>query len=232
MINRFQEGALKFSRSKFTVLLMSLMALILIAPMLAHMIWMRWFVTFSFIAIILASVYVLNATVHNIRGFIVLAFLAILIQLISTVYEHSLWLVIDNLVICVMLLSAVVAMYHDIIAENRINLDTMLGAICMYIMIGIVYGEIYSIIAILQPGAFVHDVSVLVGKTVTNFDLHYFSLITLTTAGYGDILPVTGFAKAVVMIESITGIFFLAILVARMVALQRYDDVDKQDLDA
>ncbi|MFB3068382.1 MAG: potassium channel family protein, partial [Acidobacteriota bacterium] len=52
-------------------------------------------------------------------------------------------------------------------------------------------------------------------------DLLYFSFITLTTLGYGDITPVAGYARALAALGSLTGLFFLAILIARLVSLYR-----------
>lgn len=95
----------------------------------------------------------------------------------------------------------------------------MLGAICIYLLIGLAYGFVYSMVEMLHPGSFEHIHPVL-GKSLSEFDFFYFSFITLTTVGYGDVAVLTPYARSIVILESITGIFYLAILVARLIAMR------------
>jgi voltage-gated potassium channel len=96
-------------------------------------------------------------------------------------------------------------------------------AISVYLLLGFTWSLLYGIIYQLQPLAFALDGTpgplVPPGHPVFPV-LGYFSFITLTTIGYGDIAPVTLQARYAVLAEGVTGQFYLAILVARLVSIQ------------
>jgi hypothetical protein len=99
------------------------------------------------------------------------------------------------------------------LAPGRISADRIVAAICVYMLLGALWAEGYALLwawygPVLSPaGASMGDVT-------------YFSFVTLTTLGYGDVLPVHPAAKAAAFLEAVTGVLYLATLVARLVALQ------------
>jgi voltage-gated potassium channel len=98
---------------------------------------------------------------------------------------------------------------------TEVTTDTILGAIAVYLLMGVAWAPIYSLIEILQPGSF--GPKVVEGEEGSFF---YFSYVTLSTLGYGDISPRTAPARAFATLEAIAGQFYLAVLVARLVSLQ------------
>jgi hypothetical protein len=70
----------------------------------------------------------------------------------------------------------------------------------------------YPVIEIIEPGSFIHGV--LIDHPVGDADFIYYSFVTLATVGYGEILPVTAQAKSFIILEIVTGVFYLAILIA------------------
>jgi hypothetical protein len=91
--------------------------------------------------------------------------------------------------------------------------DKLYGAAAGYLMIGVLWALLYTIAAHLRPGSF------SVGGTVTmpSFDdLLYFSITTLTSTGFGDVVPLLRQARALCVFEQLTGALFLAILIARL----------------
>lgn len=78
------------------------------------------------------------------------------------------------------------------------------------------WGSIYVLVARMSPGAFSGVAAS--SQPLHGFDALYFSLITLTTAGYGDIAPVSGPARMLAMLEAVTGTMYMAALVARLVS--------------
>ena len=93
-----------------------------------------------------------------------------------------------------------------------IDVQTVLGAICTYLLIGMTFTFLYHAIYSLNPDAYAGDLgsSALAG-------LAYFSFVTLATLGYGDITPVTEFARMAAVLEALTGQIFLVTLVAALV---------------
>ena len=109
--------------------------------------------------------------------------------------------------------------------QRRITSDMICASICAYLLIGICWAYVYSVVEIWQPGAF--NVSgahkeVVAALNVTGehagFAMYY-SFVTLTTLGYGDVFPVTAAARVCSQSEAVFGQIYLAILVARLVGL-------------
>jgi hypothetical protein len=88
------------------------------------------------------------------------------------------------------------------------------GAIAVYLLLGFAWSHAYELVALWHPGAFAGAVE------GTGFQpLTYYSFVTLTTMGYGDIMPVHPLARALAVLEALTGQLYLAILLARLVSL-------------
>jgi hypothetical protein len=89
------------------------------------------------------------------------------------------------------------------------------GAIAAYLLLGVIWAQAFSLVELLRPGAF----SGAVGVTGSPHPWLYFSFMTLTTVGYGDILPVHPAARSLAMLEAVTGPLYIAVLLARLVSL-------------
>lgn len=114
---------------------------------------------------------------------------------------------------------------REIWRERNVTLDTIFGAIAVYLLIGIGWTHIYSLIETIEPGSFAtrvgtseqwHDWQ---AETGVYPRLLFFSFVTLTTLGYGDILPLTAASKGFSIAEAVAGPVYLAILMARLVGL-------------
>jgi Ion channel len=90
------------------------------------------------------------------------------------------------------------------------------GSVAVYLLLGLLWAVAYEIVEILAPGSF--SVNARHGATLPQ--LGYFSFTTLTTLGFGDILPISPAARALVVLEALVGQLFPAILIARLVALE------------
>ena len=106
------------------------------------------------------------------------------------------------------------------IHTQRVSVDTINGAICVYLIMGIAWAQAYVILETLEPGSFSPGYE-LVGSHVHELDGFIgFSFITLTTLGYGNVVPLTLKAEALAIAEAITGQLYLAVLLARLVAME------------
>ena len=105
---------------------------------------------------------------------------------------------------------------RQIVFGTEMNANRLVGAICVYLMLGIIWGFAYSIVELATPGSFG---GVTAGQDAGwNSEWLYFSFVTLTTLGYGDILPLSAIARALAYVEAVTGQFYVAILVAGLVS--------------
>lgn len=90
------------------------------------------------------------------------------------------------------------------------------GAIAVYLLFGFLWAHVYHILLLRQPGSFAFQG----GEPSTPADWIYFSYVTLTTLGYGDITPVRPVARILSISEALTGQLYLAVLIARLVAME------------
>lgn len=115
-----------------------------------------------------------------------------------------------------------VAVLVRVIAHQRVTSHTVLGAICGYLLIGYVFTFGYLVLIFEDPTAISFNGQPLGVERVTNIGEHtaeliYFSFITLTTVGYGDIVPACPVTRMLAVIEILTGQLYLAAFVARLV---------------
>ena len=147
---------------------------------------------------------------------ILVALFAIVCALIAIFTELS---VFTNLMLIAAIIFFVVgtidSVYQVFMVRKGVNFNKILGAICIYIFLALIWSIFYQLLEDLIPGSF-NGLSAGLKHTHFN-DLVYYSLVTITTLGYGDITPATPLAKALVIIEVIVGVFYIAILVAALV---------------
>jgi hypothetical protein len=104
---------------------------------------------------------------------------------------------------------------------KRVNTNIILGALCVYLMAVVLWGMVYHMIDILDTHAFHYSFD---RRDYPSFIYFYFSFTTITTAGYGDIVPVNRLAMVMANFESFFGLMFPAILIARLVSLYQQDE--------
>ena len=95
------------------------------------------------------------------------------------------------------------------ITYHRLN-----GAVAAYLLLGLIFAHAYSLVALLRSSAFAGPVGLADGPRA----FFYFSFVTLTTTGYGDVLPVHPVARSLANLEAVTGTLYIAILLARLVS--------------
>jgi hypothetical protein len=111
---------------------------------------------------------------------------------------------------------------RSLFGERAVTFDGVLGAACGYVFLGLAWAVLYSTAERFQPGSFQ-----IADRLATREDpprplphvLTYYSFVTLTTAGYGDVTPVSPAARTFAWLEALTGQFYLAVVVAGLVAL-------------
>jgi len=117
----------------------------------------------------------------------------------------------------------VVGLVREIFSVKRVTLDTISAAICAYLLMGLAWACLFAVVALEHPGSFsrvllVHSEASAMFMSLHNF--FYYSFVCLTTTGFGDIAPTSDAARALSILESVTGQMYLAILIARLVSLE------------
>ena len=118
--------------------------------------------------------------------------------------------------------------FRSLLTARRIGSNTIYRAIVVYLLIGILFAEVFQGLLVWQPGALYFDPSRFSGPQViggrlaihSTGDILYYSFVTLGTVGYGDVTPSSPVARAVSLLEAVTGIMYVATMIARFVAIQ------------
>ncbi|MBI3407248.1 MAG: two pore domain potassium channel family protein [Planctomycetes bacterium] len=114
----------------------------------------------------------------------------------------------------------VAAILNAIFKEKIVSADSIYGAFCGYLLIGLLFGHVYSMVEEVTPGSLrgTADFEARVQNEDSRFfQMTYFSLMTLTTVGYGDIIPIKPVARSLAVAEAILGQFYLAVLIAALI---------------
>jgi hypothetical protein len=115
--------------------------------------------------------------------------------------------------------------YLSLFEAKIINSNVVFSALSLYLLIGMTFSFIYASIELVQPNSIGHSVQ-FVELTDSVFDrihaqLFYFSFVTLSTLGYGDISPVSELARSFSILEALIGQIYLAVIIARLIGLQQ-----------
>jgi Ion channel len=126
--------------------------------------------------------------------------------------DLAVWREISTFVTLVVLCCVVLAL---VVQRGPITTRRIEGAVAGYLLLGFAWAQLYELVALWHPGAFAGAV-----EGGGSLPWMYYSFVTLTTMGYGDIMPVHPLARAVAVLEALTGQLYLTILLARLVSLE------------
>jgi hypothetical protein len=117
---------------------------------------------------------------------------------------------------------------NSLLRSRDVHADTLVGGVCVYLLIGLCFAMIYRLLIDFSPGSFVSGGEALVASpgdaSSLSTQLLYFSVVTLTTVGYGDITPRGDLAQMFSSSEALLGQLYLAIFIARMMGLYMGSD--------
>jgi len=126
-----------------------------------------------------------------------------------------------------------VVLLHKVIHSEQAGANIIYAAMSAYLLLGVTWSFFYALVEIVNPGAF--DFGSLTAQAefgAPHGELRlfsYYSLVTLSTLGYGDITPVTPLARSLSAMEAVTGQLFIAVLLARLVGLHIAQKQNQKD---
>jgi hypothetical protein len=123
----------------------------------------------------------------------------------------------DDIVLAGFLALVSVSLFAYLGQQGAVTKGRLYVSVALYLLIGLSWFTFYDIIDLLQPGSFAESGVTLTGTILTT-KLLYFSLVSLTTLGYGDIVAIRPAARMLATLEAAAGVLYIAITVARLVA--------------
>jgi hypothetical protein len=124
----------------------------------------------------------------------------------------------------------VVTIFRHVFANVRITSETIFGALCIYLLNGLTFSNIYGLLATLQPKAFLLDPTTNRHVIPDQFDLIYYSFGMMTQLGAAGITAVSDQARSLSLLEAILGQLYLAVLISRLVGAYRRPPVPSEEI--
>jgi hypothetical protein len=203
-------------KDRFLVLIVFIVALIVLGPFMEGIVGLRFFMDLFFSIIFVATIYAASQK----RTHIIIAAILLIPTLLAVWTEdiptHNTLLTIGYICGLIVFAFAVISILKYIFTEQVVTRQTISAAVVIYLLLALMWTFIYRLIENLYPGSFAvaHDKL----QDAPNIYL-YFSLVTITTLGYGDISPIGRQAVSLAVLEAVTGQIYLVVVVAWFVGM-------------
>ena len=212
-------------RRQFLYLLASLLLMLVVVPVVHHR-FIASLLQEAFLTAVLITAIVANRGRRQVRiAGIAVAAVALPLNW-ATVFFHSPLLIIMAYSAGIAFLGMTAAMILiSVLRDHLATIQAVVGAICVYLLIGLTWALMYSALEYAQQDAFIIPERSIVtrardGREMTSYSqMVYFSFVTMSTLGYGDMIPRTPPAQTMAWMQSVLGQLYLAVLVARLVSV-------------
>ena len=136
-------------------------------------------------------------------------------RLFSDMLNAAMW---SDVALMILLFYVLTILIGRTVVLKETDFDSLCGAVAAYFLIAAAWGVSYRVIEVAAPGSFS-----IPGQSLGSFGSHwlYYSLTTITTLGYGDITPVSPFARIWSTLEASAGVLYVALLIARLMSVYR-----------
>ena len=214
-----------FSSWKYTLLLASMILLMTMRFAFGGSEFGHLFTNVGVVVVVMTSLAAASTRAHSrilafVLGFPILAVTAW--SLFEYPHPSHQIFVMQRASMTIFLAFTTVTILQDLIDQRQITRDTLVGALCGYLLLGVIGTELFCWIDLVSPNSYSiasPAASEMPPETRWN-QMQYFSFVTLSTLGYGDILPMTPLTRILACLEAICGQFYLAVLVAGLVSVR------------
>jgi hypothetical protein len=212
-------------RDRYLFLLISLLSLILIAPLLEEIFKLTTLINIIITAIFLSSLYAISQKAQNVRIAVGLLLPVIAGMWIANFAGLPYLRLVGDFFAILFYAFVIIIILSALLKEEAVTLDVIYGAVAVYLLMAIMWTFIFDVIENITPGSFQVTATHSQGTRIHFF---YYSIVTITTVGYGDILPVSLTARALSILEMVVGQIYLIVLIARLVGINITQSMEKK----
>jgi hypothetical protein len=210
----------------YAYLLAALVVASVSATFIHHMKFVGVIEDYLFLLVLFAAMYNVTRTRRHLVVGVVLGLPAIIARVFDAHFREP------PVFVSALILISTVAFFsflvwhilNDVLRGRRVTAEKITGAVCAYLLLGFVWALLYAFMEFIEPGslaipdALTERVTTGEGESALSL-FTYYSFVTLTTLGYGDITPVSIAARTFAWIEALVGQLYLAIMIARLVGI-------------
>lgn len=210
----------RLSGGRHFALLISLLTLFVVAPVVLVLHFGVVLLNLIGMAVLLTGTYAVSERKGLFSLTVILAAVSVFLSWLTIPWPTPPLILIGHIILLILLTLFSVRILGNVLSAGKVTADRIYGAICVYLLIGYAWAFGYAIMEELRPGSF----SGLIATDPSDYrtlvmQMRYFSFVSLTTVGYGDIFPKSAIARTFATLEAVAGQLYLAILVARLVGL-------------
>jgi hypothetical protein len=200
-------------------LLVALLALLLLYPFFAGRVMAHAFWDICSSAVLLLGLYAISHVRRRLVIALILSIAVLGTKWSGYVIDNAMLLLVNYGLAAIFFIFTACLLLGDVLRKGAVTADKIYGALCVYLLIGLTWGFMFLTLEGVQPGSFSLGQGQPSGIETDPATLVYFSFVTLSTVGYGDITPLSPPARSFAFMEAIIGQIYLAVLVARLVGL-------------
>jgi voltage-gated potassium channel len=220
------RARIAYNQRRYTVMLLFLLSLFVVLPIFQHS--PLGLVVFELILsiILVTAIYVNSRSRRHLIAGLIIGLPALGGRWLPQYAHDPGYFVVVTVMTIVFFAYTATLILMEVARATEITTDALSAALCVYLLIGITWSGMYSLVYLLDPGSFAmppmhpseyQGISPIRAEILR---LLYFSFTTLTTMGYGDITPAAPASRGLAVLEAILGQFYVAVVVARLVSLQ------------
>jgi len=208
----------------YGVLLLVLLVLLVVAPLLPSE-RAGYGVELFFDLVLVTGAYSAAWQSRHRLPFLVLTAATLAARWTDMVLDHSGFSMASIVLVFVWLSYATSLIVTAMFRTREVSTNAILGAIVAYVLAMVAFASLFELVELIQPGSFT---GLPVGQSQNDIEhaLIYFSVVSITTMGYGDITPVSALARSLASIEGMFGTLYLAVMIARLVGLHSATKAD------
>ena len=214
-------GFKSFILGRYGSLLVTLILLMLLQPTISTVVG-KYLLEAAFIIVLFSGLRAIEVKKNLLRFEVLLLLVSLALNIVGGATEnHTLFFVGIAGRTLFMILVAITILI-DLFRGHKVSEDTLAGAVCVYMLIALIWGYVFLLIEVMVPGSFSFtqdQARMHLWISRDFFPFFYFSLVTITTVGYGDASPVSAEAQTFATAEALIGQVYLTILVARLVGM-------------
>lgn len=200
-------------------LLIALVAMFVVSPFADTILYGRIIESVAFTLVLLFAVSAVGARRRTLVTAAILAAPALLTRWADHIRPNLLPIEFSLAAAIAFVLFIIFHLFRFVIFARTVNSEVLCAALSIYLLFAVAWAFAYTLLATWDPNAFVFTDIAAPQATLTGFTALYFSVEILTSLAFGDIVPVSNIARMVTLMEAIAGMFYMAILIARLVGL-------------